>query len=132
MKKMIALLLTLVLTCLFATSAMAVTVKGPGVVFTGASGTKASEAAEPYLTVLVFSTSGGGYFIFWVTNNENDKQVTPAYYIESLGTKTEIYYMDKSRAAGYVKAGVSYSARFKTNKDVPADAESTIHIGFSP
>ena len=131
MKKMIALLLILVLTCLFATSAMAVTVKGPGVVFTGASGTKASEAAEPYLTVLVFSTSGGGYFIFWVTNNENDRQVTPAYYLESLGTKT-IYYMAESRTAGYVKAGVSYSACFRTNKDVPADAESTIHIGFTP
>ena len=132
MKKMIALLLTLVLTCLFATSAMAVTVKGPGVVFTGASGTKASEAAEPYLTVLVFSTSGGGYFVFWVTNNENDEQVTPAYKIDSLGTKTEVYYMLESRTAGYVKAGVSYSARFRTNKDVPKDAESTIHIGFSP
>ena len=131
MKKMIALLLTLVLTCLFATSAMAVTVKVPGVVCTGATGTKASEAAEPYLTVLVFSTSGGGYFIFWVRNNENDAQVTPAYHIDSLGTK-KVYYMSESRTAGYVKAGVNYSARFRTNKDVPTDAESTIHIGFSP
>ena len=131
MKKYIALMLTLFLTCTFASSALAVTVKGPGKTVTAATGTKSSESAEPYLTVLVFSTSGDGYFVFWVRNNSNDKQVTPAYYINSLGTKS-IYYMRKSRDAGYVKAGVSYSARFRTNKSVPEDAESTIHVGFAP
>ena len=75
MKKYIALMLTLILTCTFASSALAVTVKGPGKTVTAATGTKSSESAEPYLTVLVFSTSGDGYFVFWVRNNSNDKQV---------------------------------------------------------
>lgn len=41
MKKYIALMLTLILTCTFASSALAVTVKGPGKTVTAATGTKA-------------------------------------------------------------------------------------------
>lgn len=131
MKKMTALLLALVLTCLFATSAMAVTVTGPKKTFTVGNGIKSDESDEPYLEITEFSTSGAGYFVFWVTNNSNDTQVSPAYYPNSAGVKT-IYYMQESRKAGYVKANVSYSARARTNSSVPTNAQSTLVAVFAP
>lgn len=131
MKKIMVLLLTMMLVFAMTTSAMAVTVVGPGVTFTGATGTKYSDDSEPYVNVLVFSAPTDCYFVFWVTNNSNGQQVTPAYYFYSAGTKS-VYYMTESRNAGYVKAGVSYAARFRSGATTPADEESTIHIAFNP
>lgn len=131
MKKIITLFLIMTFVFAMTTSAMAVTVVGPGVTFTGATGTKYSDDSEPYVNVLVFSAPKDCYFVFWVTNNSNDRQVTPAYYFYSAGTKS-VYYMSESRDAGYVKAGVSYAARFRSGETTPAGTESTIHIAFNP
>ena len=104
---------------------------GPKKTFTVGTGIKSDESDEPYLEITEFSTSGAGYFVFWVTNNSNDTQVSPAYYPNSAGVKT-IYYMQESRKAGYVKANVSYSARARTNSSVPTNAQSTLVAVFAP
>lgn len=130
MKKTVVLILTVTLLLTFATSAMAVTVKGPNVVFTAATGTKTSNGGSPYLNVLVFSTSGDGYFVCWITNNALGKQVTPTYYLYNQGAKTLYYLQDASDEE--VKAGASFSARFRTNPGLAENAESTIHVAFYP
>lgn len=114
----------------FTTSAMAVTVKGPNVVFTAATGTKTTNGGAAYLNVLVFSTSGDGYFVCWITNNDLGKQVTPTYYLYSQGAKNIYYLQDASDEE--VKAGSSFSARFRTNPSLEENDESTIHVAFYP
>ena len=131
MKKWLSISVAFILTFVLATPALAVTVIGPSVTFTAATGTKASTSSEPYLHIYVFSAPENEYFVFWVTNNSVGKQVSPAYYFYSGGTKT-IYYMAESRTAGYVQAGVSYSARFRTSQTIPAGTSCTLQAAFSP
>lgn len=131
MKKIVALLVCILMTCI-TVCAFASTTTGPKSTVTVATGTKASQSANPTMEISTLTVGGNGQYTFWIKYNSNDEQVSPAYYFSTKGVKT-IYYMLESRNDGYVVKDGSYSARFRSNSSVPANEKGTIELkSFKP
>ena len=130
MKRIIAVVLILcVVQFCFLSIASAATTTGPSKTVTAASSKKAKAASEPSVNVGTLTIGGGGYYIFWVRYQTNDKQVSPSYEFSTTGNKT-VYYMASSRTDGYVVKDGWYDARFKSNNTVPANEQGTITVTF--
>ena len=128
MKRTILLIVTAVLLLSVALNALAVTVYGPGVYVTLASGTKASTSAEPSVAFSYVDIEGVGPFIYWIENRTKTGQVTGDYYLDddASGTK-RVYYMAEARADGKVVAGDRYALSGKSGSGQAADDYCTVN-----